>query len=104
MVRVKKEKDGTRSIILEDEEMDRPVSSRGKWDTDPGVDQSIRNILATADTGKARRLKISEAELLHRLNMFYRNALKKEGLVFAYRKLDDHTISAWVRRAKEAGK
>jgi hypothetical protein len=82
--------------IVEDVEVERPVSTRAKWN----IDQNVLNVIATAETGKARRLHMSEATFLHNIHMAMRNALKGRELNLHYKKIDEKTLVAWAERAK----
>jgi hypothetical protein len=84
--------------IIENVEVDRPVSTRAKWD----IGQDVMTVMETATTGKARRLHMSEATLLHKVHMAMRHALKGKSLSLHYKKIDDRTLVAWAEKTKAA--
>jgi hypothetical protein len=81
---------------MENIEVERPVSTRAKWD----IDQDVMTVIETAETGKARRLHMSEATFLHKIHMAMRHALKGKSLSLHYKKIDDRTLVAWAEKAK----
>jgi len=83
--------------IVENVEVERPVSSRGKWE----IDQEVMTVIETAETGKARRLHMSESAFLHKIHMAMRHALKGRSLSLHYKKIDDRTLVAWAEKAKK---
>jgi hypothetical protein len=83
--------------IVENVEVERPVSTRAKWD----IDRDVMTVIETAETGKARKLHMSEALFLHKIHMAMRHALKGRELNLHYKKIDEKTLVAWAERAKK---
>lgn len=90
--------DETRNPIIADDEVDRPVSTRGRWQ----LDETIHNVIRTAETGKARRIRMTVGEFVHRVHMHLRHAVKKEDLKFHYKQIDEHELVVWATKAEQA--
>jgi hypothetical protein len=86
--------------IMENVEVERPVSTRAKWD----IDEDVLKVMATAETGKARRLHMSESTFLHKIHMAMRHALKGKSLSLHYKKIDERTLVAWAEKANKLTK
>jgi len=94
-----KEKAGVTAIsppIIENVEVERPLQSRGHWQ----VDDDVKLIMETAESGKARRIVMSEADLLRKIHMHIRHAGRVKGYKLRYKKLDDRTLITWMERLK----
>src|SRR5690348_756219 len=86
--------------IMENVEVERPVSTRAKWD----IDEDVLKVMATAETGKASRLHMSESTFLHKIHMAMRHALKGKSLSLHYKKIDERTLVAWAEKANKLTK
>lgn len=86
--------------IVENVEVERPVSTRAKWD----IDHDVMTVIETAESGKARKLHMSEAVFLHKIHMAMRHALKGRALNLHYKKIDDRTLVAWAEKASKVAR
>ncbi|SRR5216683_520128 len=85
------------SIVESMEIVERPLSIREKWP----LDEEIRELLKTVDSGKAIRLRISSQADVHKIHMALRYAInRKAKKQLHYKMNDDRTITAWAEKEK----
>ena len=88
-------------LIEEFEEVDRPASTRQKYQTD----DHIKALVEAAEKGRAFRLKVADQEgLLRKIHMHLRHAMRAKGFQFRFRTLGDQTMLVWGEKIKETMK
>ncbi len=78
------------------EVVERPLSSRGKWN----MDEEIRALMETAESGQAVRLDVGDQAGVHKVHMALRHATMRRGFKFSYKKVGPRTLLAWVDKRR----
>ena len=83
------------------DDAERPLGARNKYPTDA----LIVELLKTAETGRAKRVRVADqAGLLRRLHMHFRHAIRNKEYAFRFKTLDPQTMLMWAEKIKETSK